>query len=117
MIQKLQHIIDPSSPIEYPPVDCAYLTNAIKGCLRRNLRERLTIPQLLEHPFLRPDLILSALLRGFCFNFMTILIDYFLGRETKLSAKETLRSLVEKLQGKSNDEMLDELEKFVKHLE
>lgn len=29
--------------------------DVIKGCLRRNVRERYTIEQLLQHPFLNPE--------------------------------------------------------------
>ncbi|XP_074613016.1 dual specificity protein kinase TTK-like isoform X1 [Acropora palmata] len=49
---KLQCIMDPSHQIDFPPINDVHLLDVIKGCLRRNPKERLTIPDLLDHPFL-----------------------------------------------------------------
>ncbi|XP_068733387.1 dual specificity protein kinase TTK-like [Montipora capricornis] len=54
-VMKLQCIMDPSHEIEFPPIKEIYLLDVMKGCLRRNPKERLTIPHLLDHPFLNPS--------------------------------------------------------------
>ncbi|TPX33476.1 hypothetical protein SmJEL517_g03637 [Synchytrium microbalum] len=54
MMTKLQSIVDVNQPIYYPPLDDEALLDAIKGCLKRNPKERLTIDELLKHPFLHP---------------------------------------------------------------
>jgi serine/threonine protein kinase len=61
MIPKLQKIIDPTYPIEYPEIDNPYLIEVMKGCLLRDPKERMTIPQLLSHPFLKPDRVMRQL--------------------------------------------------------
>lgn len=59
LIQRLQHITDDNYSIDYPPDKTASLADTlidvIKGCLRRCVRERYTIEQLLQHPFLNPE--------------------------------------------------------------
>ena len=59
LIQRLQHITDDNYGIEYPPDKASSLPHTlidiIKGCLRRGVRERYTIEQLLQHPFLNPE--------------------------------------------------------------
>lgn len=59
MIQKLQTIIDFSYPIEFPKVDNPFLLDVIQSCLTRETKKRPTIPELLQHPFLRPDFIIA----------------------------------------------------------
>lgn len=60
LIQRLHKILDPSYAVEYPPHSTGTalpnpdLIAAIKGCLVRSPKERLTLQQLLQHPFLRP---------------------------------------------------------------
>lgn len=59
LIQRLQCITDDNHDIEYP-IDKATslpdtLMDVIKGCLRRNVKERYTIEQLFQHPFLNPE--------------------------------------------------------------
>ena len=63
VIQKLQKIIDEKYEISYPPVENPFLIDAIQGCLRRDPKQRLTIPQLMAHPFLKPDEMIAKLLR------------------------------------------------------
>ncbi|EDO30752.1 predicted protein [Nematostella vectensis] len=50
---KLQCIIDPNYAIEFPDIQNTHLLDVMKGCLARNPRERYTIQQLLNHPFLQ----------------------------------------------------------------
>lgn len=50
----MQAITDPSYKIEFPAVDNPDLLDIMKRCLDRNPNTRITIPQLLEHPFLCP---------------------------------------------------------------
>lgn len=59
MIQKLQCIINPKHPIELPPVSNPFLADVIRNCLKRDPKKRMTIPELLVHPFLRPDDLMS----------------------------------------------------------
>lgn len=56
LIQRLQKIMDVGYQIEFPPLDNAALLDAIKGCLSRSIKHRLTLGQLLAHPFLMPHL-------------------------------------------------------------
>lgn len=56
LIQRLQKIMDPNHRINMPQLDCPALLAAIRGCLDRNVKTRLTIEQLLVHPFLMPHL-------------------------------------------------------------
>ena len=55
MIPKLQRIIDPRAEIPVPPIPNPYLMEVMKSCLRRDPTQRMTIPELLRHEFLRPD--------------------------------------------------------------
>ena len=60
LIQRLQCITDDTYNIEYPQNSVSSLSNTllmdvIKGCLKRNVKERYTIEQLLQHPFLNPE--------------------------------------------------------------
>jgi serine/threonine protein kinase len=56
MIQKLQAIINPNYIIQFGPVDDPCAIEVLKSCLNRNPKQRMTIPQLLQHQFLRPFL-------------------------------------------------------------
>nr|XP_057909973.1 dual specificity protein kinase Ttk isoform X2 [Doryrhamphus excisus] len=52
-ITKLQAIIDPSHEIEFPDISEKDLLDVLKRCLVRNPRERVSIAELLEHPYLQ----------------------------------------------------------------
>lgn len=52
-ISKLHAIIDPSHEIEFPEISEKDLLDVLKRCLVRNPRERISIPELLEHPYLQ----------------------------------------------------------------
>lgn len=54
LVQRLQRIMDPAHQIEFGPLPDPTLLSAIKGCLTRSIKARLTIDQLLVHPFLMP---------------------------------------------------------------
>lgn len=62
MIPKIQKIIDPSYAIEFPPVETPFLVDVMRACLSRDPKKRPTIPQLMEHPFLKPDQILNQVM-------------------------------------------------------
>lgn len=68
--------IDPSYAIEFPPLDSAsanpFLIETLRGCLRRDPKRRLTIPELLEHPFIQPDKVIAHLLDRLKANGTTI---------------------------------------------
>lgn len=51
-VMKLYAIADPHYPINFPDIEDTDVIDVLKRCLRRNPRERPTIPELLEHPFL-----------------------------------------------------------------
>lgn len=53
-IQKMQAIIDTRHSIEFQSMPNAALLDVIRRCLDRNPRSRITMAELLEHPFLRP---------------------------------------------------------------
>ena len=59
LIQRLQYITDDNYSIDYPLDKVTLLPDTlidvIKGCLRRSVKERYTIEQLLQHPFLNPE--------------------------------------------------------------
>uniref|UniRef100_A0A667XUF3 Dual specificity protein kinase TTK n=1 Tax=Myripristis murdjan TaxID=586833 RepID=A0A667XUF3_9TELE len=52
-ITKLHAIIDPSHEIEFPDISEKDLLDVLKRCLVRNPRERISIAELLEHPYLQ----------------------------------------------------------------
>lgn len=52
-ITKLHAIIDPSHHIEFPDIPEKDLLDVLKRCLVRNPRERISIPELLEHSYLQ----------------------------------------------------------------
>ncbi|PSC73666.1 hypothetical protein C2E20_3077 [Micractinium conductrix] len=53
-IQKMHAIIDSNHRVAFPPIKNAALLDVIQRCLDRNPRSRITMQELLEHPFLRP---------------------------------------------------------------
>lgn len=59
LIQRLQYITDENYSIDYPLDKVTLLPDTlidvIKGCLRRSVKERYTIEQLLQHSFLNPE--------------------------------------------------------------
>ncbi|KAL1522782.1 hypothetical protein AB1Y20_017754 [Prymnesium parvum] len=54
--QKLQAIPDVTKPISFPELRNAHLREVLMRCLNRRPSQRMTIPELLEHPLLRPEL-------------------------------------------------------------
>eukprot|EP00963_Diacronema_lutheri_P001203 scaffold76_cov363-Pavlova_lutheri.AAC.15 len=54
-IQKLHAITDNSHEISFPAVPNPHAMDVMKRCLDRNPKRRITIPQLLAHPFLHPE--------------------------------------------------------------
>uniref|UniRef100_A0A671WI01 Dual specificity protein kinase TTK n=1 Tax=Sparus aurata TaxID=8175 RepID=A0A671WI01_SPAAU len=52
-IAKLHAIIDPSHKIEFPDIAEKDLLHVLKSCLIRNPRERVSIAELLAHPYLQ----------------------------------------------------------------
>ncbi|KAI3361417.1 hypothetical protein L3Q82_013588 [Scortum barcoo] len=52
-IAKLHAIIDPSHKIQFPDILEKDLLDVLKRCLVRNPRERISIAELLEHPYLQ----------------------------------------------------------------
>lgn len=55
MIQKLQAIINPHHQIQFPKVVNPFLMEVMQSCLQRDPKKRMTIPDLLRHPFLKID--------------------------------------------------------------
>jgi serine/threonine-protein kinase TTK/MPS1 len=51
-VMKLYAIADPHYPINFPESEDSEVVDVLKKCLKRNPRERPTIPALLSHPFL-----------------------------------------------------------------
>lgn len=53
LVQKMMAITNPSHEISFADLPNKPLLQVIQSCLRRNPKERLSIPDLLQHPFLR----------------------------------------------------------------
>ncbi|GJU12310.1 serine/threonine-protein kinase MPH1, partial [Tanacetum coccineum] len=53
---KFKVITDPNHEIQYEPLSNLWLLDLIKKCLAWDRKERWTIPQLLQHPFLVPPI-------------------------------------------------------------
>lgn len=53
-IQKMHAIIDEKHDIKFPPLANPYLLHVIKRCLVRHPKSRITMAELLDHPFLHP---------------------------------------------------------------
>jgi len=58
--QKLAAIPDPTKLIAFPPTRNTYMVDVLKRCLQRQPANRPSIPDLLDHPLLRPDLRLPS---------------------------------------------------------
>jgi serine/threonine-protein kinase TTK/MPS1 len=54
LLGRLRAIADPSVQIAFPAIPDASLLDVLRACLRRDPHERPTIPELLDHAFLRP---------------------------------------------------------------
>ena len=54
-MSKIQKITDPNHVIHYAPTEDKDVISAIKGCLVYEPKKRLTIPELLAHPFLHAN--------------------------------------------------------------
>ncbi|KAI2655795.1 Dual specificity protein kinase Ttk [Labeo rohita] len=52
-ISKIHAIIDPSHEIDFPDISEKDLLDVLKRCLVRNPRERISIAELLDHPYLQ----------------------------------------------------------------
>ncbi|XP_019507460.1 PREDICTED: dual specificity protein kinase TTK isoform X2 [Hipposideros armiger] len=52
-ISKLHAIIDPNHEIEFPDIPEKDLQDVLKCCLIRDPKQRISIPQLLEHPYVQ----------------------------------------------------------------
>jgi hypothetical protein len=98
VIGKLQKIIDSSYPIEFAELsndmNNPFLVDVMKSCLRRDIKRRMTIPDLLHHPFLKPD------------QFMTKLMAKSKADEVRLNEIETLTRA---LQGAESKQTINEM--------
>lgn len=54
-IQKMHAIIDEKHDIRFPPLANPYLLDVIQKCLVRHPKSRITMQELLDHPFLHPS--------------------------------------------------------------
>ena len=52
MIQAIHAITDENYEISFPSIQNDYLLEVLKNCLQRNPQKRMTIPELLKHPYL-----------------------------------------------------------------
>jgi serine/threonine-protein kinase TTK/MPS1 len=55
-IQKMHAIIDENHEIAFPSLSNPHLLDVIQRCLRRHPKSRITMQELLDHPFLHPAL-------------------------------------------------------------
>lgn len=96
-IQKMHAITDSNHSIHFPPLRNAALLDVIRKCLDRDPKTRITMIELLAHPFLRPSNA-SALAAGP----VTPLGDH--SNESVAVSKDQLRKLLAKMQ---NSQRLD----------
>jgi serine/threonine-protein kinase TTK/MPS1 len=62
MVKKIRAITDDRQTITFPtPEPIALVNDVLKKCLLRDPKQRATIPDLLQHPFLRPTVALLAM--------------------------------------------------------
>ncbi|KAI5073693.1 hypothetical protein GOP47_0011706 [Adiantum capillus-veneris] len=54
---KIQEVANPNHKINFPPVSNPHLLDIMKKCLAYKREERFRIPELLNHPFLQPQLV------------------------------------------------------------
>lgn len=52
VLQKLSCIQDPNHEISYGPIDDTNLLKVLEGCLQRSPTQRMSIPELLQHPYI-----------------------------------------------------------------
>jgi serine/threonine-protein kinase RIO1 len=64
LIHRLQRIMDSNYQIDFPEIDNHALLDVIKSCLNRHLKQRITLEQLLVHPFLVPHLPVAPSSKG-----------------------------------------------------
>ncbi|XP_015922138.1 dual specificity protein kinase TTK [Parasteatoda tepidariorum] len=55
LMQKINAIMNPSYEIVFQPLNDKNLVDVMKQCLKRNLKERASVEQLLRHPYLTED--------------------------------------------------------------
>ncbi len=55
MMKKLAAIVNPKFAIPFGDTGNSTVVEVIKNCLIRDPKRRITIPDLIEHPFLRSD--------------------------------------------------------------
>ena len=57
LVQKLHAITDPNHTIEFPPLPVKndHLIDLMKRCLERRVENRIEVPDILRHPYLRPE--------------------------------------------------------------
>lgn len=53
MMKRIQCIPDPRFIIPFPPLEDADVLSVLQSCLQRDPKKRPTIPELLEHPYLK----------------------------------------------------------------
>jgi serine/threonine-protein kinase TTK/MPS1 len=60
LMGKIRCITDPNHEIPYPPTEDPNIVQVLKGCLIYDPKKRFKIPELLNHPFLKPSKSLTA---------------------------------------------------------
>ncbi|KFM81534.1 Dual specificity protein kinase Ttk, partial [Stegodyphus mimosarum] len=56
LMQKVHAITNPSYEISFPEIPDKLLLDVLKSCLKRNVKERASVEELLKHPYLNDDL-------------------------------------------------------------
>ncbi|XP_035214279.1 dual specificity protein kinase Ttk-like [Stegodyphus dumicola] len=56
LMQKVHAITNPSYEIPFPEIPDKLLLDVLKSCLKRNVKERASVEELLKHPYLNDDL-------------------------------------------------------------
>ncbi|KAJ3387624.1 hypothetical protein HDU84_000658 [Entophlyctis sp. JEL0112] len=96
VVQKLNAIVDPNYKISFKDIGDPALLEVLKSCLDRDPKKRMTIPQLLEHPFLQKSEVTDSTVLMTPGDMSEMLID-ILRRERKDSNASDVRKEAEQL--------------------
>ncbi|KAJ3349220.1 hypothetical protein HDU83_000696 [Entophlyctis luteolus] len=96
VVQKLNAIVDPNYKISFKDIGDPALLEVLKSCLDRDPKKRMTIPQLLEHPFLQKSEVTDSTVLMTRGDMSEMLID-ILRRERKDSNASDVRKEAEQL--------------------
>ncbi|XP_028612038.1 dual specificity protein kinase TTK [Grammomys surdaster] len=103
-VSKLHAIIDPSYEIEFPEISEKDLRDVLKCCLVRNPKERISIPELLAHPYVQIQPHPGSQLARETTDEMKYVLGQLVGLNSPNSILKTAKTLYERYNcGESQD--------------